>query len=966
MRAAVPSLALFLCLLSGLPAGAQTTEPVEDFKPSSLNQRGKQYPEVNSERRVRVRVVAPQAQSVTLDFLGGAKYPLSKGEDGAWTGVTRPQDEGFHYYQLQIDGAGVPDPGTLYFYGGSRWGSGVEIPAKDQDVYALKNVPHGQLRQVLYHSKSAGANLRCFVYTPPDYDKDPARRYPVLYVQHGGGEDETGWGGQGHAGLIMDNLIAAGKARPFIIVMANSYIPGDAGPGRGPSPARPRAGAPAAGGAAPGGGPAGGFRFNFSAFERVLIDDLIPFIDAHFRTMPEQPHRAMAGLSMGGMQTRQIALAHLDKFSHMGIFSGGSVAPADVSDMDAFKQKMKVVFFSFGGRERGAASAKANAEALKQAGVNSFYYESPETGHEWQSWRRSLHQFAPLLFADQPLPSVVAENTAGSAAATPAPATKTLKADVSGTWKAEFDSQRGHQKYTFTFKQDGAKLTGKASSEVTDQKREAELTEGKVDGDAISFVEVLSIQDRDIRITYTGKLSADGNEIKFTREVGDFASTEIVARREQSAPAATTIRIKAGKSEPVKDAEGNMWLADQGFEGGETIERPNLEIGNTKSPDLYRAERYSMDSFNWKVPNGKYVVKLHFAETYEGITGPGQRVFSFQVQGTEFKDFDPWVKSGGFGRAYVETVPVEVTNGKVTITFTPSVQNPQICAVEILPVLQSESAAPQRRRGPGGGPIVLNPDDVPAFEEPPAAFSARRDGVPRGKLEMVTYTSKSVGADRNMNVYTPPGYSKEKKYPVLYLLHGIGGDETEWQRFATPDVLLDNLIADGKAVPMIVVMPNGRAQKNDRAEGDVFRSAPAFATFEKDLLEDLIPAVESRYSVQADREHRAIAGLSMGGGQSLNFGLAHLDTFAWVGAFSAAPNTKPAKELLPDPAAAKEKLKLLFVSCGKKDGLMRVSQGVHAYLKENNVPHVWHVDDNAHDPPHWKNSLFHFAQRIFR
>ncbi|HZN69129.1 MAG TPA: alpha/beta hydrolase-fold protein [Tepidisphaeraceae bacterium] len=282
-----------------------------------------------------------------------------------------------------------------------------------------------------------------------------------------------------------------------------------------------------------------------------------------------------------------------------------------------------------------------------------------------------------------------------------------------------------------------------------------------------------------------------------------------------------------------------------------------------------------------------------------------------------------------------------------------------------LVVVAPEGLAQERGRG-RGGPIVLNPDDVPAFPEPPAGFNARRDGVPRGKLEMVTYASKSVGTDRKMNVYTPPGYSKDRKYPVLYLLHGIGGDETEWQRFATPDVLLDNLIADGKAVPMIVVMPNGRAQKNDRAEGDVFKSAPAFAAFEKDLLEDLIPAIESRYSVRADREHRALAGLSMGGGQSLNFGLAHLDTFAWVGAFSAAPNTKPAKELVPDPQAAKDKLKLLFLSCGKKDGLMRVSQGVHGYLKEKNLPHVWHVDDNAHDPPHWRNSLYHFAQRIFR
>lgn len=265
-----------------------------------------------------------------------------------------------------------------------------------------------------------------------------------------------------------------------------------------------------------------------------------------------------------------------------------------------------------------------------------------------------------------------------------------------------------------------------------------------------------------------------------------------------------------------------------------------------------------------------------------------------------------------------------------------------------------------------GRPIALNPDDVPAFAEPPAGFDVQRDDIPHGRLEMVSYDSESVGTTRKMQVYTPPGYTAEKQYPVLYLLHGIGGDETEWQRVAQPNVLLDNLIADGKAEPMIIVMPNGRAQKNDRAEGDVFASAPAFAAFEQDLLNDVIPVIESRYSVKADREHRAIAGLSMGGGQSLNFGLGHLDTFAWVGAFSAAPNTKPADELISEPEEAQQQLELLFLSCGSKDGLIRISQGIHAYLKENNVPHVWHVDGNAHDPAHWKNSLYHFVQRIFR
>jgi enterochelin esterase family protein len=331
--------------------------------------------------------------------LGGAKYPLTKGEDGAWVGVTRPQDEGFHYYQLNVDGAQVPDPGTLYFYGGSRWGSGVEVPAKDQDFYALKNVPHGQLRQVFYHSKSTSTNLRCFVYTPPDYDQDVTKRYPVLYLQHGGGEDETGWGSQGFTPFIMDNLIAEGKARPFIIVMANSYVPG-ASFGFAATNQPPPADTPYSRTI---GGP-GGRNYNPAAFARVLIEDLIPHIDGNFRTLADQPHRAMAGLSMGGMQTRSITLANLDKFSHIGIFSGGSLAVTNITDMAAFKEKVKVLFVSYGSRElggdrtNGGGDPKANTEALKATGVNAHFYVSPDTAHEWQSWRRSLREFAPLLF----------------------------------------------------------------------------------------------------------------------------------------------------------------------------------------------------------------------------------------------------------------------------------------------------------------------------------------------------------------------------------------------------------------------------------------------------------------------------------------------------------------------------------------------------------------------------------------
>ncbi len=385
-----------------------------------------------------------------------------------------------------------------------------------------------------------------------------------------------------------------------------------------------------------------------------------------------------------------------------------------------------------------------------------------------------------------------------------------VAADVTGTWKSEFDSQIGTQKYTFTFKQDGTNLTGKASSIITDQQREVDLKDGKVDAETISFVEMFKFQDNDIRITYTGKLTTNLNEINFTREVGDLAKEEIVAKRAAAA-----------------------------------------------APE------------------------------------------------------------------------------------------PQI-----------------RRRG--GQPILLGSDDKPAFPTAPDGFDKSRAGIAHGTLETVEYDSTTVGNKRKTLVYLPPDYSAGTKYPVLYLLHGIGGDEEEWHKHGHPEIILDNLIADKKTVPMIVVLPNGRAQTNDRAVGNVYATAPAFANFENDLLKDLIPFIQSKYSTQTNREERALAGLSMGGGQSLDFGLAHLDTFAWIGGFSSAPNTKAPEELVPDPAKANELLKLLWISGGDKDGLINISQRTHAYLKEKAVKHIWHVDSGGHDFNVWKNDLYLFSQMLFR
>jgi enterochelin esterase-like enzyme len=357
----------------------------EDFQPSTLNQPGQEFPQVNSQGYARFRIVAPQAQSVSVNLGGRGGTPLKKSDDGMWIGTTAaPLDEGFHYYHLSVDGGTFNDPGTLNFYGSTRWESGIEIPAHDREFYALKDVPHGRVQQILFPSKSTRTSRRAFVYTPPDYDKNPTRRYPVLYLQHGWGEDETAWSNQGHANLILDNLIAEGKTKPFLIVMTYGMT----------NDVRI-------------GGLAG---FNIAPFETVLVDELIPYIDANFRTLSDQPHRAMAGLSMGGMETKSITLKHLETFSHICLFSGGTISPDDVKNTPGFKEKVKLVFVSYGSRELGGnrgggrggfgGDPKANADALKQAGINSIFYVSPDTAHEFLSWRRSLHELAPLLFKD--------------------------------------------------------------------------------------------------------------------------------------------------------------------------------------------------------------------------------------------------------------------------------------------------------------------------------------------------------------------------------------------------------------------------------------------------------------------------------------------------------------------------------------------------------------------------------------
>jgi len=365
------TIALATILASGI-CFSQTTQPaiIEDFKPSVLNQPGQEYPQVNSQGYARFRIIAPAADSVRVSLgLGGrGGTKLAKAADTSWMGTTEgPLDEGFHYYNVRIDGGKFNDPGALNFYGSTRWESGIEIPAHDQDFYALKDVPHGNVQQVLFPSPSTGTSRRAFVYTPPGYDKQSKMRYPVLYLQHGWGEDETAWSNQGRANLILDNMIAEGKIQPFMIVMTYGMT-NDV--------------------------KIGGIRnFKIEPFQTVLADELIPFVDANFRTIAKQSHRAMAGLSMGGMETHTITLNKPDVFSYYALLSGGIYTPAEIKD----KSKVKLIFLSCGSKER-PDGVKNAVIALKEAGYNAVSYISENTAHEFLSWRRSLHELAPLLF----------------------------------------------------------------------------------------------------------------------------------------------------------------------------------------------------------------------------------------------------------------------------------------------------------------------------------------------------------------------------------------------------------------------------------------------------------------------------------------------------------------------------------------------------------------------------------------
>lgn len=633
-------------------------------------------PEVSEDRKVSFRVLAPNADAVRFvggDLPGaGRGMEMARDENGVWTLTVGPVPPGAYRYRFDVDGATVLDSlNTATSESQSTVWSLVIVPGSE--VFDTRDVPHGAVAEVTYYSKSLESFRRMHVYTPPGYSSG-TERYPVFFLLHGATDSDDSWTTVGRANSILDNLIAAGKAKPMVVVMPAGHT-SRSGFGRRRTDAAGR---------------------SVDEFQLDFRREIVPYVETRYRVLPGQEHRAIAGLSMGGAQTLNLALLHPDDFAFVGVFSSGVFGIT---------------------RERRAGS-----------------------GPSWEE------QLAAALASSG--------ETMG----------------IRLIWFA-------------TGTEDFLLETSRAT--------------------------VAMLRERDLDVVY---------------------------------------RETAG---------GHTWL-------------------------------------NWR----DYLTEL------------APQLF----------------------------------------------REPSASA----PDSQARPATPEARSAATSDP---SPPSIPPA---PPGFDARREGVDRGKVETVEYESKSIGMKRKLVVYTPPGYTTERKYPVLYLLHGIGDDERHWCEKGAADAILDNLHAEGAVEPMVVVMPNGRAAQGITIRTPWNQQFPAFEAFEKDLLQDVIPLVESRYSVAPDREHRALAGLSMGGGQSLNFGLGNLDTFAWVGGFSSAPNTRPARELVSDPASAREQLRLLWVSCGDRDGLMRVSRQVHDFLESAEIPHVFHVDSGSHSWPVWKNDLYLFARRIFR
>jgi enterochelin esterase family protein len=777
-----------------LPAVAQEGPP-RRLPPAPV-----ESPVLSEDGNLTFRIRASKAESVRLTGNDmpqiGQGLDMTKADNDVWEVTVEKVTPGTYRYRFDVDGVATGDPvnPSASESNGNSW-SMVYVPGADW--MDTQQVPHGAVAEVTYYSESLKRFRRMHVYTPPGYEADSSHTYPVFYLLHGAFDCDDSWTTVGRAGFIVDNLIAAGNAEPMVIAMPAGHT-GPFAFGRNQLP--------------------------IDEFTEDFVNDIMPYMESHYRIRSDRAGRAIAGLSMGGAQTLNIAVRKLDQFAYLGVFSSGVFGidgrgpggggPSweeqhrEVLTNPELKKGLELFWFATGTEDFLLQTSRATVEVLRK---NEFdvTYEETAGGHTWTNWREYLHEYTQYLFRKD-VTVVPLSSTEDAGADT------VVTAGVSGTWQAEFETGIGVQKYEFRLTARDSQVTGTAHAHISSQQYDTELVDGETDGKQVRFVEPLEFQGNRIRIEYTGELA--GNELKLTRQVGEFATETLVASRiEHPSPAEAT----------------------RGRRRAERMRRPRS--GRDSGPDL------------------------------------------------------------------------------------------QVTAVD-----------------------------------PKPGFDSVRDDVARGNLTTIAYDSKSIGVTRQLVVYTPPGYDAERRYPVLYLLHGIGGTEVSWNSNGNTMAILDNLLAEDLIVPMIVVMPNGRAAADITPRTPWNQQSAAFEAFEKDLLNDVIPLIQQQYSVLDDREHRALAGLSMGGGQSLNFGLSNLETFAWVGGFSSAPNTRPADELVTAPEQASDQLKLLWVSCGDQDNLMRISHGFHQSLTDMKVDHVWQVYAGGHDWDVWKHNLYDFSQRLFR
>ncbi len=705
---------------------------------AETNVRTAQYPRLLPDNRVIFQVTAPKAKTVQVDICG-KKYDMKKGKKGVWTCTTDPiLVSGFQYYFLIIDGVSVADPASYSFYGCSTMASGIEIPyPQGFDHFYLADVPHGEIRINRYYSAISKRWKQVYVYTPAGYDQG-TELYPVLYLMHGGGEDETGWATQGRTNIIMDNLIAAGKAEKMIIVMPDG---------------------------------------NTTDFEGELLRECIPFIEGKYRVKTDKDSRALAGLSMGGIQTLNVGIMHPGMFSYLGVFSSGWWANRTPgrggdntekyyallqADKDNYNKGFKEFFLTMGGEEDIAYNnCRIMRERFDKIGINYTYYDTPG-GHTWPVWRMSLFEFAPKLFKKD-------------AQAQPAPARPAFA-----------------QGYP--------------------------------------------------------QISAD-NRATFRLR----------------APEAQEVMLSIGKDYQMQKGENGMWSI-------------------TTDPLL-----------------------------------PGFHPYYFTIGG------------------------VQVNDPRAETFF---IMNRWVSGLEI--------------------------------KEPGVDFYDLKD-VPHGDLRRVNYFSKEADAWRQLYIYTPAEYAANptKKYPVLYLQHGGGESEASWAMQGKTDIIMDNLIAEGKAEPMIIVISDDYLGENHGRGYNTPETNAFFDRFARDLFESILPFMEKNYRVSTDRHDRAIAGLSMGGGLSMRVGFHNLDKIANIGIFSTSAfrGSKPgeiadveaqAPGLLTDAKSYNDKLDVFFVSNGEQDGsyeytiksvdLMR-QHGVDVELRTYPGKHEWHV---------WRKALRDFTSLLFK